>query len=307
MISLYILFLFRFISIYSNDCYESCLNCIEIGNQINHKCSECKKDFAFYENTNNCYFLGEFSINDHFYIEEENRIFKCNSRCERCFGFAGPFTDNCTFCIDDYIKIQSFCINPYNKYTFKYLDIYNENDYSEISPLEHREYYSVVVYNYLETEMTNKNYNIKNISRLNIDKFIEKFIYSHNKTKAEFFIAKFDIINNTFHLNNLIFDIFDNFLTPFDTNICYNETAIVERPITNFSMINYTLAKELNNKYLVNIYDEDDEFFNNICFPFNYQKKSDVILIDRRKNFFQNVTLCEEGCEFKKLILIMIQ
>ena len=303
MISLYILFLFlfRFISIYSNDCYDSCLNCIEIGNQINHKCSECKKDFAFYENTNNCYFLGEFSINDHFYIEEENRIFKCNSRCERCFGFAGPFTDNCTFCIDDYIKIQSFCINPYNKYTFKYLDIYNENDYSEISPLEHREYYSVAVYNYLETEMTNKNYNIKNISRLNLDKCIEKFIDYYNKTKAEFFIAKFDIINNTFHLNNLIFDIFDNFLTHYDTNICYNETVIVERPITNFSMINYTLAKELNNEYLVNIYDEDDEFFNNICFPFNYQKKSDVILIDRRKNFFQNVTLCEEGCEFKKI------
>ena len=69
-------------------------------------------------------------------------------------------------------------------------------------------------------------------------------------------------------------------------------------------MINYTLAKELNNKYLVNIYDEDDEFFNNICFPFNYQKKSDVILKDRRKNFYQNITLCEEGCVFKKINFI---
>ena len=64
--------------------------------------------------------------------------------------------------------------------------------------------------------MTNKYYNIKNISRLNIDKCIEKFIDHHNKTKAELYIAKFDIINNTFHLNNLIFDIFDNFLTHFD-------------------------------------------------------------------------------------------
>ena len=62
MISLYILFLFRFISIYSIDCYDSCLNCTEMGNEINHKCSECKKDFAFYENTNNCYFLENFLL-----------------------------------------------------------------------------------------------------------------------------------------------------------------------------------------------------------------------------------------------------
>jgi hypothetical protein len=195
-----------------------------------------------------------------------------------------------------------YCIKYLNKYTVNYLDKNLEYIYNESSPLVHSKYYSVVVYNYLETEQVNKYYNIGNISRIYIDNCIEKIKLNFNFTDEELFIAKYDIINENFHLNKLIFYIFyvlDNEFYDFDLDICINETILVERPITNFTSINYTFAKNIS-EYSVNIYNESDEFFNDICFPFNYQKKSDVLLKDRRSQFFLNITLCENGCVLKK-------
>ena len=297
MINLYILIIYRIILIYSIDCYNSCLNCTELGDEKNHKCSECLNNYYFLENTYNCYPFNKIDKN---YILFQNKLYKCDSRCKTCSDFPEKYSDNCIYCSKNYIKIQLFCIKYYNKYTINYLDKNLEYMYNESSPLEHSKYYSVVVYNYLETERINKYYNIGNISRLFIENCIEKIKIIYNKTDEELFIVKFDIIDNNFHLNNFVFDIFDNFFSTFDLNICYNESIIIQRPIINFSRINYSLAKNFS-KNSINIYNENDDFFNNICFPFNYQKKSDVILKDRRKNFFQNISLCEEECIFKKI------
>ena len=295
MIILYILFIFRYILIYSIECYNSCLNCTDLGDENNHKCNECLNNYYFLENTNNCYSLNNISKN---YFLFQNKLYKCNSRCENCSNFPEKYSDNCIYCSDNYIKIQLYCIKYLNKYTVNYLDKNLEYIYNESSPLVHSKYYSVVVYNYLETEQVNKYYNIGNISRFYIENCIERIKFIFNKTDEELFIIKIDIIENDYHLNSIIFDVFDNYFSTFNLGICNNESIIVQRPIINYSMINYSLAKNFS-KYSINIYDENDEFFNNICFPFNYEKRSDVILKDRRKNFFLNISLCEDGCIFK--------
>ena len=296
MIFLYILFLFRFISINSNECYESCLNCTELGDEKNNKCSKCNIDYFFFENTSNCVYVD--NIPDRYYIYDDT-LYKCDSICELCDVLAKYFPNNCMTCNQNYLNFQLFCININNKYTFKYLENV-DNYYNETPPLVHTDYYSVMFYNYLETEQIYKDFNTGSISKIYVDNCVEKLRIKNNLTKEELFIFKFDIYNKAFHLNNLTFYISEKYLSYMNLTLCFNDSVLVQRPITNFTMINYTLAKNLS-KYSINIYNEDDEFFNDICFPFNYQKKSDVILKDRRKNFFQNVTLCEDGCIFKSI------
>ena len=302
MIALYILFLFRYILNYSNNCYRTCLKCNELGDENDHKCVECLYDYFFFEKTNNCYSYFEVPENYFLYFLD-NRFYQCDSRCKSCYSFSENYTDNCFECTEDYKRINRFfCVKHLNKYTVKYLDKNLENIYNETSPLEHTKYYSVVFYNYLETEEVNKYYNKGNISRIYIENCIEQIKIENNITDEELFIAKYDIINEEFHLNKILFYIFyvlDNEFYDFDLNTCINETVLIERPITDYTSINYTFAKNVS-EYSINIYNESDEFFNDICFPFNYQKKSDVLLKDRRTNFFLNISLCENGCVLKK-------
>ena len=39
------------------------------------------------------------------------------------------------------------------------------------------------------------------------------------------------------------------------------------------------------------------DYYNDICFPFTIEYKTDIILIDRRKEYINNMSLCESNCE----------
>ena len=51
----------------------------------------------------------------------------------------------------------------------------------------------------------------------------------------------------------------------------------------------------------IDVNNPKDDFFNDICFPYTDENGKDVTLKDRRKHFFENNTLCEEGCEYVKV------
>jgi len=62
----------------------------------------------------------------------------------------------------------------------------------------------------------------------------------------------------------------------------------------------YNLAKYLKeNGY--DIFDSSDDFYNDICSSFTSYNHTDVILNDRRKDFYNpNITLCEDNCQYKE-------
>ena len=46
-------------------------------------------------------------------------------------------------------------------------------------------------------------------------------------------------------------------------------------------------------------YDQSSNYYNDICFPYSNEYKSDVILKDRRNEYIKNnMSLCEEDCEY---------
>ena len=46
----------------------------------------------------------------------------------------------------------------------------------------------------------------------------------------------------------------------------------------------------------INIFDEDDDFFNDICFEFDNPLSRDIPLKDRQKDVFPQAELCDDGC-----------
>ena len=90
-------------------CYSTCKNCSEYGNDIDHKCIECKSEYEFkndFENNSNCY---QKCVYNYFY--DSNNIYQCTSN---------------NSCPEDYSKLISLkkrCIDDCSKdniYKFEY-------------------------------------------------------------------------------------------------------------------------------------------------------------------------------------------
>ena len=57
----------------------------------------------------------------------------------------------------------------------------------------------------------------------------------------------------------------------------------------------YIKLKELG----YDLYNPNDSFYQDICTPFTSNNKTDILLSDRRLDFYKNITFCEEGCTYK--------
>ena len=81
-----------------------------------------------------------------------------------------------------------------------------------------------------------------------------------------------------------------------DLSICSGAKLAIKTSIFDNGNVNEELVKYFSNLN-INIFDIKDPFFTDICF--NYDKDGkDVPLDDRIKLFYQNISLCEDGCSY---------
>ena len=69
--------------------------------------------------------------------------------------------------------------------------------------------------------------------------------------------------------------------------------------IKNNTSIDKTSAKYFKEKG-IDVFNINDSFFNDICQPYS-ESDNDIILEDRIKDFYQNYSLCEEGCTYNHI------
>ena len=48
----------------------------------------------------------------------------------------------------------------------------------------------------------------------------------------------------------------------------------------------------------IDVFDASNEFFNDICHPYDSPEGKDIIINDRRKDIYQNATFCQFGCSY---------
>ena len=48
----------------------------------------------------------------------------------------------------------------------------------------------------------------------------------------------------------------------------------------------------------INMFNPKDNFFNDICYPYDNPNKKDIIIKYRKDDIFQNITFCQDGCKY---------
>ena len=80
--------------------------------------------------------------------------------------------------------------------------------------------------------------------------------------------------------------------------LCENVSLDITTPINfeNAGIDMDKLNKTLDSGY--DIFNLNSEFFNDICSTFSTENGTDVPIEDRKKDFYQNISLCQEGCVY---------
>ena len=114
-------------------------------------------------------------------------------------------------------------------------------------------------------------------------------------------IAKIDIIRANQITNQLEYMVFDSLSgNKLDLSVCANLNIKVSHPLLNTSGIDIDLAYNLSMNG-VDIYNTDDSFFNEFCLNFTSETNRDVVLKDRRNDYYKNVSFCEINCTYYKV------
>ena len=67
--------------------------------------------------------------------------------------------------------------------------------------------------------------------------------------------------------------------------------------IGDVTELNIESAKSLSTQG-IDVFNAEDDFFNDICHPFDNSNGTDIILKDRRNDIYQNVSFCQNGCSY---------
>ena len=158
-----------------------------------------------------------------------------------------------------------------------------------------------VIYQITTTE-SQKNYMINNtyynVSSIDLGE-CEKILKSINHIEAPLIIVKVDIKRDDTDSTQVEYQVINpNNYEVLNLHLCKNEDINIYPPV-NLDKKTLDLFKYLKAQGY-DLFDSNDKFYNDICSLFNSYNDTDVILNDRRKDFYNpNITLCEENCIYK--------
>ena len=128
----------------------------------------------------------------------------------------------------------------------------------------------------------------------------EKVLRQKNKINdsSELTLLQLEIKNehNQSLINPVKYRIYDENKKHIDISECKDTDIIIHHPLDAniLSLLDLQTIKDLKNSG-INVFDINDPFFNDLCYPFTFQDM-DIVLEDRRYLFYQNYSFCEEGC-----------
>ena len=308
-------------------CYEYCATCKKIGFLINdQKCEKCldKYDYYYYNDPDNCvekdYFIDKESgikvkcnnTNSKFYIDLQTgkRIcFKYNYPCPVIYPYLNTTSNEChnraLQCT--YIELlKKLCtLLEYNN-TEIYYKIKNEvlrtypTDNGESLVIEGKENYIFqLTTGENELDSINGNYENKlNLSMIDLNK-CEELLKSHYgiDESVSLIFLKFEKLTTTAAEKNVQYEVYEPVnKTKLDLSICKDAVIDLYLPIS--------LSKKTQNLYEnlkdsgYDLFNMNDSFYTDICAKYKTENGTDVLLSDRKLDYFTNETTCQANCQY---------
>ena len=158
-----------------------------------------------------------------------------------------------------------------------------------------------VIFQMTTTENQNnyyKNNDYHNISLIDFGR-CEEILREQNKIDIPLIIIKVDIKRDDSISTQVEYEVFNPYtLEKLNLSLCENEKINVYPPIILDQRI-IDLYKNLKAQGY-ELFKSNDKFYNDICSPYNSLNNTDVILNDRKNDYYiSNISLCEENCEYE--------
>ena len=289
-----------------SNCYEICENYYYFDSLNNHFCTEnrtCPKEYKYFILENNqCV---EDCINDTRYIYEYNNI--CYEECPS----------------NTYIPINNSLLYTNNKCIEKFnISNFFEKISSITDNLVNFENNSLIL-NEIKNKLLDENFDslLEFIDREKKDIFIQEdnlviqLTSSNNQNnneydnistihlgECEYFLKQNYELNNTQSLLIFKVDIFEEgLLIPTIEYEVYNPKNKEQLNLTfcKDAKINISIPVKINEDNLFK-YNLSSEYYNDICYIYKTEKGTDIILGDRRNEYYSNnMSLCENQCSYE--------
>ena len=295
----------------------------------NTNCLECNVEngyYPLYNDNSSCY--NNITIKKGYYLDKIDDFFiwkPCYEKCEKCNLFLLPdgncvsecpngtykyyFNYSCLqSCPKDYIIYNNECINKINEQKviiseFKNKIISNISSYINSTKVINGTNFMAAV---LSSDNMNPEEQIKNgISAIDLGNCTEIIKEYYNISKYEsLIILNIETKNENNNNNDTSFnlgkktqiEIYDMSGNKLDLSVCKEDIKVMKY-IGDVKELNIDSAKSLSEQG-IDVFDASNEFFNDICHPYESSDGKDIILNDRRNDIYQNATFCEDGCSY---------
>ena len=302
-------------------CFHSCSECFNVEpNEENHSCIKCADNYYKFEMDlfqNNCYdnetikLLNQRTLNYSEYISNnsdyanfyEQRSSNSSSRIYDYISIISDFS-----CPPGYFISNNKCIlKEFDSWTklneFKNEIQNNIASYVNSSKVINGSNFIAVV---LSSDDMDPEKQLSNgISAIDLGNCTNVLKESYNISKEENLIVlnmeskneeKNTIDDKSFTLgkNNQL-EIYDYSGRKLNLSFCKEDIKVMKYLGEIEKYLDMNSAKTFSEQG-IDVFNVNDEFFNDICHKYDNLGDKDIILTDRRNEIYQNATFCQEGC-----------
>ena len=254
-----------------------------------------------------------------YYFDKKDSLFKkinhickdSNIDCEITSSnskYKYSFNNSClNFCPDGYIAYNNICILKRDEQEI-IISEFKDNFFSNINA-----YINSIQFinctNFMGIFINSNNMNPdeqikKGISAIDLGNCTQIIKEYYNISKYESIIVlnletKKDINKNVKSIDlgkKTRIEIYDISGTKLDLSICKEDIKVMKY-IGDVKELDIQSAKTFSEQG-IDVFTARDEFFNDICHPYDSPDGRDIIINDRRTYIFQNVTFCQVGCSY---------
>ncbi len=293
-----------------NKCVDSCIGDYPYLIERDNICTDSCKDNLMYISSDKTKCLNDCPSSESIVTEDNSCVTTCSgdtpyrdANTRQCVSGCGPgqfFYDKClTACPIGYKENKKKCILAIEIISDELakIDLSKEELYSSVKQLKS------ILLSYNKT-IQGKDYIFqcypinKQLSRIGSSSTLDINNCSKLLNNSNYTIAKFDILRNK-SANQVEYTILDENNNIVDLSLCEGQKGTIKYTLDPVALgIDISMVTEMASQG-IDIFNPEDPFFNDICYPYTTKSNTDIPLKDRRKDIFQNVSLCDTDCTYK--------